>query len=248
MTGPGTGAAAGPGGRAADLGYDLAYGPFVADERELRLLGNVAGRRVLVLGCGDGGPAVALAAVGARVIAVDPSAEAVAVTRRAAALRHAAVDVQARDLAELAFVRAESIDVAVSVGALAAVADLLRVFRQVHRVLRVEGTVVMSVPHPILGCLADDARSGPDEVRLVRRYGAPVSASQRSSPAHTTEALVTALTRVGFRVEALLELLARPPAAADGATPTGPADATGWSTLLDRLPATLVLRARKTGL
>ena len=174
--------------------------------------------------------------------------EAVAVTRRAATLRHAAVDVQARDLAELAFVRAESIDVAVSVGALAAVADLLRVFRQVHRVLRVEGTVVMSVPHPILGCLADVPRSSPDDIQLVRRYGAPVSVAQRSTPAHTTEALVTALTRVGFRVETLLELMARPPAPTNAATPTTPDGATGWSTLLERLPATLVLRARKTGL
>ena len=40
-----------------------------------RLLGDVARKRVLELGCGDGARAVELASAGATVIAVDPDAQ-----------------------------------------------------------------------------------------------------------------------------------------------------------------------------
>ena len=51
-------------------------------------------------------------------------------------------------LAELAFVRADTIDAALSTYGLATVADLDRVFRQVHRVLRTDRPFVFSLPHP----------------------------------------------------------------------------------------------------
>ena len=44
--------------------------------------------------------------------------------------------------------RADTVDVAVSIYALGAVDDLDRVFRQVHRVLRPEAPFVFSLPHP----------------------------------------------------------------------------------------------------
>ncbi len=52
---------------------ELLYGPDGPSEHDLRLLGDVAGKRVLQLGCGDPTIAVALAQQGAVVIAVDAS-------------------------------------------------------------------------------------------------------------------------------------------------------------------------------
>ncbi len=47
---------------AVDLPLDVAhYGPDVSDESELRLLGDVSGRRVLELGCGAGQASIAFA-------------------------------------------------------------------------------------------------------------------------------------------------------------------------------------------
>ena len=46
----------------------FSYGPNGPTERELRLLGDVKGKRVLELGCGTGETAVALAQQGAVVI------------------------------------------------------------------------------------------------------------------------------------------------------------------------------------
>jgi 2-polyprenyl-3-methyl-5-hydroxy-6-metoxy-1,4-benzoquinol methylase len=48
----------------------------------LRRLADFRGRRVLEMGCGEGRLTVGIAADGARVLAFDPSAEAIAEARR----------------------------------------------------------------------------------------------------------------------------------------------------------------------
>ncbi len=227
-----------------DWGGVLRYGPLVPDERTLRLLGNVASKRVLLLGAGGGQAAASLAGAGAKVIVVEPTAEAVALTRSHCQGRGLSVEVHQRDLAELAFVRADTVDLAVSVLSLATVGDLARVFRQVHRVLRSEAALVLSLPHPTVSLL----ESGPDDtVHLRRAYTEPQprrwGAATVESPeggsdhTHTIEGTFTALTRTGFRVDALLEPLARP-----GDQP-GPY----WVPAMAYLPAVLVVRARKLG-
>ena len=73
---------ASPGG--LDLPTDVVtYGPDVAREDTLRLLGNVDGKRILDLGCGAGHNAIALARQGAKVIGVDESSDQVAEARAA---------------------------------------------------------------------------------------------------------------------------------------------------------------------
>ena len=118
-----------------------------------RLLGEVRGKRVVELGCGDGTRAVALARGGASVIAIDPSAEAVAATRRKAEENEVRVEVHTGDFADLAFLRGDSVDVALAEGTLAGLADLGRVFRQVQRVLRAGAWFAFSLPHPFAFCV-----------------------------------------------------------------------------------------------
>jgi SAM-dependent methyltransferase len=231
----------------------IRYGPLVPDERALRLLGSLAGRRVLLLGAGAGQPAASLARAGARVIAVEPTAAGVELVRRHCAARGVSVDVQERDLAELAFVRADTIDLVVSVFALAAVANLTRVFRQVHRVLRSDGAIVASLPHPVLSMLEQDdhgslhvARDHGDDRPLRWSLdadgGAPPLGGQQH--VHTTESLVAALTRAGFRLDVLLE----PMASGDGEPPTGgDGERAYWQPVMAHLPVALVIRARKVG-
>ena len=69
------------------LDTDLRIDPAAVDEEgrfQLELLGDVAGKRILEVGCGSGDWAVRLALAGAEVWAVDISPESVAVTRRRA--------------------------------------------------------------------------------------------------------------------------------------------------------------------
>jgi SAM-dependent methyltransferase len=199
-----------------------------------RLLGDVGRKRVLELGCGDGARAVALAARGASVIAVDPDAAAVLATRARAEAADVRVEVHTGDLADLAFLRGDSVDVAFSEGALASRADLGRVLRQVQRVLRAGAWFAFSLPHPVTACVTTEPE--PDgslplaHPFVDRSYfdddpapGAPVHP-------HRIADVFAQLGRVGFRVDTLLE--PEPPE-----TPRGRA----------LLPDTVIWRARKVG-
>ena len=216
------------------------YGPGLPHEDALKLLGHVEGRRVLELGCGAGAASVALARAGAKVIAVDESADNLAQTREMATRQAVKVETHHTLLAELAFVRADTIDAALSIYGLAAIDDIDRVFRQVHRVLRPERPFVFSVPHPAFNLLDP----GDAEPRLRRRWwdprpvpwsmGAPGAEPDRP---HTLAGLFTSLARANFRVDAVLEPVPDQSTAGES-----------WSDHMAWVPPTLILRARKHGL
>lgn len=219
-------------------GDTVVFGPDIADESDLRFIGATEGRRILELGVGNGRNAVALARGGARVIAVDPDADRVARARELAARHDVSVEFHHADLAEIAFLRADTIDLVLSVHALAAVADTDRVFRQAHRVLRTECPLVLALPHPALNLVDPTA---PDPRRIVgswfdarpRRHG-----SDDTTYPVTFSGLFGGLFRAGFRVETVAE----PPPIETG--PRSP----WWSDVMRLVPATLVVRARKVGL
>ncbi|MGH9023487.1 MAG: class I SAM-dependent methyltransferase, partial [Acidimicrobiia bacterium] len=136
------------------------YGVGLPTERELRLVGSVKGKRVLDLGCGGGQASIAFARQGAHSIAIDASREQLGFARRLADREEVKVEFHEADLAELAFLPADSIDVAFSAFALAYVPDLGRVLRQVHRVLRPNGTFLFSYEHPLALCASTATPGG----------------------------------------------------------------------------------------
>jgi ubiquinone/menaquinone biosynthesis C-methylase UbiE len=220
----------------------VAYGPDIPTEATFRLLGNLADKRVLQLGCGSGDAAIVMARQGARVIAVDPSLHRIEGARANVEQAEVKVELHQSDLAELPFVRADSIDVALSVFALANVDDLDRVFRQVHRVLHPECGFVFSLPHPAYAMLAVDDADG-DGVPVVRSYFDRsvrpwfTDAEQGEERIRTIGDLHTSLSRANFRVDTILE----------------PEPASGnrsalWTDAMDWAPATLIVRARKEGI
>jgi SAM-dependent methyltransferase len=206
----------------------------VADDFELaRLLGDVAHKRVLELGCGDGTRAVELARRGASVIAVDPSTEAGIATRKRAEAAEVRIELRTGDLADLAFLRGDSVDVAFAEGSLASLSDLGRVLRQVQRVLRAGAWFAFSLPHPVAACV--DADAVPDgslplaSPVVARSYFDDLPYGSEVHP-HRIADVFAQLGRVGFRVDTLLE-------------PEPPATARGRALL----PDTVIWRARKIG-
>jgi ubiquinone/menaquinone biosynthesis C-methylase UbiE len=222
---------ASPGG--SDLPTDVvSYGPDVPREDALKLLGSVDGKRILDLGCGAGHNAIALARHGAKVIGVDESADQVADARAACEREQVKVELHHAPLAELAFIRADTIDAALSVWGLVPVDDIDRVFRQVDRVLRPEHPLVLSLPHPAFAMIDTD-----DPERRVRRaYWDP--AVEDGLVPRTISALFTSLGRANFRVDTVLE-----PQPAGG----GPRSS-AWHDHMRYVPSTLVIRARKQGI
>lgn len=222
---------AGPAGR--DLPTDVvSYGHDIPREDALKLLGNVEGKRVLDLGCGAGHNAIALARQGAKVIGVDGSSDQIADAREAAEAAGVKVELHHAPLAELAFIRADTIDAVVSAFGLIQVDDLDRVFRQVDRVLRPEHHFVLSLPHPAFAMAEPDDPAG----AIRRSYWDPAPVGDGLP--RTISALFTSLGRANFRVDAVLE--PQPSTA-------GPRSG-GWVDSMRYVPATLIIRARKQGI
>jgi SAM-dependent methyltransferase len=194
----------------ASIPTDVAtYGPGLPTERELRLIGDVRGKRVLDLGCGGGQSSIAFARQGASVIAVDASSEQIAYARRLADREEVRVEFHQSDLADLAFLRADSIDVAFSAFAASYVEDFNRVLRQVQRVLKANAPFVFSYEHPMALCAISDPDSGQAVVNrsyfdhtpvAFELYGEHVALYPR-----TISEVFTGLTRAGYRVELLIE-------------------------------------------
>ena len=208
------------------------YGPDIPTEAELKLCGNVEGKRVLELG-GGAQAAIAFAKQGAHAIAVDTSSERLARLRERADAEEVKIELHESDLADIAFVRADSIDLAFSSYAFDDCDDLNRVFRQVHRVLRQDAALVFSMSHPAYAMIDDSA----EDPLLVRR-----SYFERSTdgekPHRTISELFTGLTRSNFRVDTILE---------PSPAPSGPRSSE-WREAFKYVPRTLILRARKEGI
>ena len=161
-------------------GYQQEHGEFLGDadllwcpeglrEAEARLLGDVAGKDVLEMGCGAAQGARWLAGQGARVTAFDVSYGQLAESRRLDERTGVRVPrlVQA-DAQHLPF-RDDAFDLVVSAfGGIPFVADSARAMRECARVLRPGGRFVFSVTHPTRWAFPDDP--GPRGLTVQQSY------------------------------------------------------------------------------
>jgi SAM-dependent methyltransferase len=152
-----------------DIGdVDFVWCPEGLREADAGLLGDVAGRRVLEVGCGSAPCSRWLAAQGADPVALDLSG---GMLRHAAALNAAtgiAVPLVQAGAERLPFADG-SFDLACSAfGAVPFVAEPDRVMREVARVLRPGGRWVFAVNHPMRWMFSDDP--GPDGLVVSQSY------------------------------------------------------------------------------
>jgi len=111
----------------------------------LELLGEVAGRDVLDAACGPGLYAGELVARGARVIGLDQSPRMVELCRH----RVPSGEFHLHDLADpLGWLPDDSVDLVLFALALEYVDDRVSMFRELRRVLRPDGALVLSRMHP----------------------------------------------------------------------------------------------------
>jgi SAM-dependent methyltransferase len=152
-----------------DIGdVDFVWGPEGLREADVRLLGEVADKDVLEVGCGSAPCARWLAGAGARPVALDLSGQ---MLRHGAAIGAATgvrVPLVQAGAEHLPFA-AGSFDAACSAfGAVPFVAEPDRVMREVARVLRPGGRWVFAVNHPMRWMFSDDP--GPDGLVVQQSY------------------------------------------------------------------------------
>lgn len=209
-------------------------------EDELRLLDDVRGKRVIVLGCGGGQDVVALDRMGAIAVGIDQSRKQTEYAK-AYAVRHDALNASFVEgtVEDLSRFDDESFDAAVSAHALNYVERIEDCLRETHRVLKAGSVLALSVRHPFDAALSDDA-----PLRVARSYwdaaqdwtwtfddGASAPFRQWFWP---VSGWYTMLTTAGFSVE----MMAEPQEEAED-------DALGDRERRSLVPYSLYMKARK---
>ena len=157
-------------------------------DKDVKIIPSLSESRVLNFGNTDA--ALTLASRGAHVIGI--ISEGIEGSQRKAVAAGVHVEWRETDYADLAFVRADSVDLVAAINSLADIADFDRVLRQSQRVLRSSGYILLSYPHP--AHIAEETKG---------IYG--VGDKDSSPIPRSIEELFRALSLAGFAVDYIIE-------------------------------------------
>jgi ubiquinone/menaquinone biosynthesis C-methylase UbiE len=113
-----------------------------------KLIGNVKGRLVLDLACGEGYNTRILAKKGAKMVGVDFSAKLVQLAKTEEAKKKLGIDYYIKDAADLSRFPSNRFDLVTCFMALQDIKEYKRAVSEVARVLKNRGRFVFSIPHP----------------------------------------------------------------------------------------------------
>lgn len=125
-----------------------------------QLIGNIAGARVLDLGCGSGTFSVWFAELGAQVVGLDLSPAMIALAKDKARQRGVQPDFRVADIREALPVEAAEFDLVFTGTAMHYIESLEAVMREVARVMKPEARLVASVLHPMSTALFPSSEAG----------------------------------------------------------------------------------------
>jgi len=213
-------------GYRAHCGEEANWNKLVEIPAMLRMLGDVAGKRVVDIGCGQGHYAIELSLRGATVLGIEPSETMRRYAARSAAEADVELELWAGGGERLAELEDGSRDIVLCAMMLEYVDDITALFAQARRVLRAGGFVAASVVHPVRMGSRREALPDSDKAVVVDRYltlrehgfawlrdgqGRPVTFTSHH---RTVEQYVSALREAGFLIEQILEPAPVPEAAA----------------------------------
>jgi SAM-dependent methyltransferase len=241
---------------------DVHYGPLAPGERELGLLGDVAGLRILEVGCGGGQNSIVLSKWGATCVGIDPSSAQLAHARRLAREQGQPVDLVEGIAEDLGDFESGSFDLVLSSYAFDYVTDLGRACGEAWRVLRPGGLFVFCQSHPWFQAvgwyLAGDAEASevgdyaawPELEEWDWEFGDGTSAPMRGHLRPLAQ-IINTVVDSGFQIERMVEQATEDVAGASAADlerlpylNAYDIDSKEYE-IMRKLPFTLVIRARK---
>lgn len=197
------------GGFLRDTGF--IWSPEGLDEHDVRLLGDVAGSRVLEVGSGAGQCSRWLRTQGAEVVAFDLSWRQLQHSRRLDLETSIDVPVVCATATALPFAAASFDRACSAFGALPFLLDIETAMREVMRVLRPSGLFVFSVVHPVRRMFVDEPslagltvnRSYFNRTPYVESDDAGIASYVE--PHHTLGDWISAIRSAGLSLERLVE-------------------------------------------
>jgi len=124
-----------------------------------RLIGNVKGKMVLDLACGEGYNTRILAKKGAIVVGVDFSARLIELARQKETKERLGITYHISDAADMKDLPSNNFDLVVCFMALHDIEDYKNALSEVARVLKEDGRFIFSIPHPCFERIVKDGES-----------------------------------------------------------------------------------------
>ena len=202
-----------------DIAADILAGKTARYPEQLALLGDVRGKRLLDLGCGDGMELLEFARDGAEVVGVDNSPRQLAAAERAAETLGLSCRLVLADVLRLPEdLQRGELDIVFSSYVTAWIGDLAAWFSASHRALKPGGVLLLTGGHP-LSSYFGEMEYGETYWRTYFEPGPFVfeskGVSKEWNPAgdrrtavewrHTLGDMVTAVAHAGFRITDLVE-------------------------------------------
>lgn len=170
----------------------------------LKNLGDIKGKRILDLGCGEGGYSRLFASKGAIVTGVDYSENLV--NEALKQNQSGEIEYYVRDACSLEGIEDGKFDFVVSAMCLMAVDNIESAIKEAYRVLKPGGEFVISILHPCFG-FKDYFNEGPyQELSLSEHFGKPITFWHK-----TLSNTINCMLNAGF----ILRLLYEPPFPSD---------------------------------
>ena len=193
--------------RESNIPIDIHYGPGSPNEKELNLIGNVKGKRVLEIGCGGAQCSIAFAKQGAKVTGIDISEEQLKFAKALSEKNKVKIKFYQGDIKRLPQINSRSQDIVFSAFALQYVDDLLSCFKEVYRVLKKKGLFVFSLDHPFFRTVDSKTLELKESYFKTGKWTKTFSDPSKKFVIynHTISELYNAVVKTGFLVNRIIE-------------------------------------------
>jgi len=163
----------------------------------LKMLGDIKGKRLLDLGCGEGGYSRLFANKGAKVVGIDFSENLI----NEALKQNQANEIEyyVRDACFLEGIEDEKFDLVVSAMCLMAIEDIESAINEAYRVLKLGGEFIVSILHPCFARI-DYFTEGSYEEILSEYFGKPITFWHK-----TLSNTINCMIKAGFNLKLLDE-------------------------------------------